>query len=212
MPNNYDASAWFYDALAKLVFGKALVKAQQFLIGDIQPKLNILIVGGGTGWILEELTKVQASSLKITYVEISAKMLALSKKRKFGQNEVAFVHKAIEEYQLSQKYDVILTPFLFDNFSKKRIQLVFDQLHQSLKLDGLWLLCDFQVQENRHQIWQKVLLQTMYLFFGLLCNVETKTLVKMDVYFQHRNYILVKEKTFYQGFIISKVYQKNTKF
>ncbi|MEX8546020.1 MAG: class I SAM-dependent methyltransferase [Mucilaginibacter sp.] len=212
MPNNYDASAWFYDALAQLVFGKALVKAQQFLIKDIQPKTHILIVGGGTGWILEELARIQPCNLKITYVEISAKMLALSRKRNCGQNEVAFVHKAIEEYQLSQKYDVILTPFLFDNFSEKRIQSVFDQLHQCLKLDGWWLLCDFQVQENRHQLWQKVLLQTMYLFFGWLCNVETKTLVKMDVYFQQKNYVLVKEKTFYQGFITSKVYQKSTNF
>ena len=212
MPNNYDASAWFYDALAQLVFGKALVKAQQFLIANIQPKAHILIVGGGTGWILEELTKVQSSSLKITYVEISAKMLALSKKRNCGENEVAFVNKAIEAYQLTQKYDVILTPFLFDNFSEKRIQVVFDQLHQCLKLDGLWMLCDFQVQENRHQIWQKVLLQTMDLFVGLLCNVETKTLVKMDAYFQTKNYVLVKEKTFYQGFIVSKVYQKNAEF
>lgn len=212
MPNNYDAAAWFYDALAKLVFGKALVKSQQFLIRDIKPKSHILIVGGGTGWILEELARIQPGNLKITYVEISAKMLALSKKRNCGQNEVAFVHRAIEEYQLSQKYDVILTPFLFDNFSEKRIHLVFDQLHQSLKSDGLWLLCDFQVQENRHGKWQKVLLQTMYLFFGWLCNVETKNLVKMDIYFQIKNYILVKEKTFYQGFIISKIYQKNTKF
>lgn len=212
MPNNYDASAWFYDALAKLVFGKALVKAQQFLIREIKPKSHILIVGGGTGWILEELACIQPCNLKITYVEISAKMLALSKKRNCRQNEVAFVHKAIEEYQLAQKYDVILTPFLFDNFSEKRIQLVFNQLHASLKLDGLWLLSDFQVQENRHGKWQKVLLQTMYLFFGWLCNVETKTLVKMDIYFQTKNYILVNQKTFYQGFIISKIYQKNTKF
>lgn len=208
MPNNYDAASWFYDALAKLVFGKALIRAQQFLIENLPPKTHILIVGGGTGWILEELAKVQPSSLKITYVEISAKMIALSKKRKFGQNEVAFVHKAIEEYRLTQKYDVILTPFLFDNFWEKSVQLVFDQLHQSLKLYGLWLVCDFQVEENRHQKWQKVLLRSMYLFFGWICNVETKKLVKMDVYFQTKNYTLVKEMAFYKGFIASKVYQK----
>lgn len=212
MPNNYDASAWFYDALAKLVFGNALVKAQRFLIQDIRPNTHILIVGGGTGWILEELADIQPCNLRITYVEISAKMLALSKKRNWGQNEVAFVHKAIEDYQLSQKYDVVLTPFLFDNFSQERISNVFNQLHQSLKPKGFWLLCDFQVQENRHKNWQKVLLQTMYLFFGWICHVETKTLVKMDVYFQTKNYVLVKEKTFYQGFITSKVYQKDTNF
>lgn len=212
MPNNYDAAAWFYDALAKLVFGKALIRAQQFLIKEIRPKTHLLIVGGGTGWILEELAKVHPSSLKITYVEISAKMIALSRKRNFGQNEVFFVQKPIESYQLTQKYDVILTPFLFDNFSVARIQSVFDQLHGSLKSNGLWLLADFQVQKNRQRGWQKLLLKTMYLFFGWLCSVETSKLIEMDTFFNYKNYIKEAENTFYKGFIIAQVYQKNTDF
>jgi ubiquinone/menaquinone biosynthesis C-methylase UbiE len=212
MPNNYDAAAWFYDALAKLVFGNALIRAHQFLIQNIQPETSILIVGGGTGWILEELAKVQSSSLKITYVEISAKMIALSKKRKSGRNEVSFVQKPIEAYQLNQKYDIVLTPFLFDNFSAERIGTVFKQLHSSLKPRGQWLLADFQVQQNRHGNWQKVLLQTMYLFFGWLCGVETRQLIKMEPYFIRENYKLLSEQTFYKGFIIARTYQKSTDF
>ncbi|MVN22936.1 class I SAM-dependent methyltransferase [Mucilaginibacter arboris] len=212
MPNNYDAAAWFYDSLAELVFGKALVNAQRFLVKHIKPKTNILIVGGGTGWILEEIANLQPSTLKITYVEISVKMLALSKKRNCGLNEVNFVNQGIEDYKITQKFDVILTPFLFDNFSEKRIQNVFDQLHPSLKIGGLWLICDFQVEDNYKSIWQKIVLQTMYWFFGWLCEVETNQLIKMNSYFKDKDYILLEEKTFYRGFIISKVYQQSNDF
>lgn len=208
MTNNYDAAAWFYDTLAQLIFGKALLKAQRFLVENIEPQTNILIVGGGTGWVLEEIARVQSPNLRITYVEISGRMIDLSKKRNYLQNEVNFIHAAIEDYKLVQQYDVILTPFLFDNFIERRIQVVFNQLHRSLKPDGLWLLADFQIQNNYKGIWQKTILQTMYLFFGLLCNVETKTLTKMNTFFKAENYTLFEEKTFYQGFIISQVYRK----
>jgi ubiquinone/menaquinone biosynthesis C-methylase UbiE len=212
MPNNYDAAAWFYDSLAQLVFGKALVKAQRFLVKHISAASKVLIVGGGTGWILEEIARVQASTLNITYVEISRRMINLSKNRNYLLNEVSFIHAAIEDCELTQQYDVILTPFLFDNFSEKRILAIFNQLHQSLKPGGLWLLSDFQVQKSQAGIWQKIILKTMYWFFGWLCGVETKKLIKMSPFFEEQNYQLSAEKTFYHGFMISQVYRKPLQF
>ena len=211
MPNNYDAAAWFYDGLAQLVFGKALINAQRFLVKHISAGKKILIVGGGTGWILEEIAAVCPSGLQLVYVEISAKMLHLSKQRNCGENEVKFVHAGIGDYQIEQSFDVILTPFLFDNFAETRIRSVFRQLHLSLKPNGLWLLCDFQVQENFAGLWQKIILQTMYWFFGWLCSVETRKLICMDAFFRAENYRLLSEKTFYRGFVVSQVY-RSTKF
>ena len=212
MPNNYDAAAWFYDGLAQLVFGKALVKAQHFLVKYISAEKNILIVGGGTGWILEEIAKVQSASLKITYVEISAKMLRLSQQKKCGQNEVDFILADIANCHFLKQFDVIITPFLFDNFTEKHIQSVFCQLHQSLKPDGLWLICDFQIEKNHSGLWQKMILQTMYWFFGWLCDVETRKLIEMDTFFMAENYRLLSEKTFYRGFMISQVYRHQPEF
>lgn len=212
MPNNYDAAAWFYDGLSRLVFGDALVRAQRFLVEHIAAEKSVLIVGGGTGWILEEIALLQQASLKIIYVEISAKMMRLSAQRNCGQNEVEFVQLGIEDYAADQQFDVVLTPFLFDNFSEKRVHSVFKQLHQSLKPGGLWLLCDFQVQKNQAGIWQKFILQTMYWFFGWLCNVETKKLISMKPYFDEENYALTVQKTFYSGFIVSQAYRKPVEF
>ena len=71
MASNYDNSAAFYDQLSQMVFGKALIRAQLYLLQQVPPNSTVLIVGGGTGWILEELSNIHYSGLAITYVEIS---------------------------------------------------------------------------------------------------------------------------------------------
>jgi spermidine synthase len=72
MAANFNNSAWFYDGLSRLVYGNALVEAQVYLLQFIRPNSKILIAGGGTGWILEELAKLHPEGLKIAYVEIGA--------------------------------------------------------------------------------------------------------------------------------------------
>ncbi|RZL39782.1 MAG: methyltransferase domain-containing protein [Pedobacter sp.] len=110
--NNYDKIANYYDSLSRLVFGKSQLNAQINQLKNIKKNSSILIVGGGTGWILEEIGKRHPSGLKITYVEISAKMLALSKDRDYGANSVLFIHSSIEDFNLGDHFNIILTPFL----------------------------------------------------------------------------------------------------
>jgi ubiquinone/menaquinone biosynthesis C-methylase UbiE len=205
MPSNYDNSAWFYDSLAKLFYGNALVNAQVYLLQFIKPNSNILIAGGGTGWIMEEIARIHPSGLKITYVEISAKMMALSMKRSIGDNEVIYLNQPIEETDLTPKFDVIITPFLFDNFKEDTLQTVFYHLHQLLKTDGLWLNTDFQLIGKW---WQNILLKTMFLFFKLVCGIETSVLPDIERQFKKHGYEVVAQKNFYGDFISSKVYSQ----
>jgi ubiquinone/menaquinone biosynthesis C-methylase UbiE len=205
MASNYDNSAWFYDSLSKVVYGKALINAQLFLLQYILPNSTILIAGGGTGWILEELTRIHPSGLKITYVEISANMMALSQKRAIGANEVVFIHEAIENVNLSSGFDVIITPFLFDNFTEQTLQKVFQHLHSLLKTGGIWLNTDFQLTGKW---WQNVLLKMMFAFFKLICGIETSALPDVERYFIEYGYNEISQKIFYGEFVISKVLKK----
>ncbi|WP_431293951.1 class I SAM-dependent methyltransferase [Pedobacter sp. P26] len=113
MNNNYDKIANHYDTLSRLVFFKSQVNAQVNQLQYIPKDSSVLIAGGGTGWILEEITKIYPSGLKIVYVEISAKMIALSQKREFKNNQVKFVNLGIEDFSTDTVFDVVLTPFLF---------------------------------------------------------------------------------------------------
>ena len=205
MPANYDNAAWFYDRLAAVFFGDALNGAQQSLLHHIPANAKILIVGGGTGKILEQLVLVHSSGLKITYIEISEKMTAIAQKRNSGNNKVEFIIAPAEEVTLADNYDVIFTGFLFDNFKGETLVRLFNHLNNALKTGGIWLNADFQLTGKW---WQSVLLKSMLTFFRILCGVESKQLPDMDVVFKSAGYELVDKKAFYGGFIASKAYRK----
>ncbi len=205
MAANYNNSAWFYDALSRVVYGRSLVRAQVWLLEYVPENANILIVGGGTGWILEELTRVHPSGLTITYVEVAANMVALSKKRITGNNHVSFITNAIENVVLPMDFDVVITPFLFDNFTEQTLQRVFCHIHKALKPGGIWLNCDFQLTGRW---WQNVLLKTMFVFFRVICKIEASQLPDINTRFEEKNYKMVDEKTFFGKFVLSRVYKK----
>src|ERR1700722_6622951 len=118
MSANFNNSAWFYDALSRVVYGRALMNAQLFLLKCIPAGSKVLIAGGGAGWILEGITHLHPAGLNIIYVEIAPKMMALSEKRNVGGNAVAFINSGIEDVALPIDFDVVITPFLFDNFTQ----------------------------------------------------------------------------------------------
>jgi len=205
MAANYNNAARFYDGLSRVVYGKALVEAQVYLLRYIAPNSNILIVGGGTGWILEEIALIHPSGLHITYVEASDKMLALSQQRKVGNNQVIYINEAIEDVTGLNNFDVIITPFLFDNFTPEKLETVFAHLHPLLKPKGLWLNTDFQLTG---QWWQNVLLKSMLLFFKVLCGVESSKLPDFEKQFELYSYQVISNTTFFGEFIAAKAYRK----
>ena len=210
MGNNYNSIANIYDVLSRVVFGKSIMKAQIFLLKYIPENSKVLIVGGGTGWILSELSKMYEKGIEITYVEKSAKMIALSKQKNIQHNSVEFINAGIEEFLTGKKFDVIFTAFLFDNFLPEKIEFVFSKLNQLLKPNGLWLYADFMNDKMNSKWWQKFLLKTMYLFFKITCHIETQQLINMSAYFSD-GYNKLSEKYYYSNFIKSVVYKKAEK-
>ena len=205
MAANYNNAAWFYDRLSRLVFGNRLLQAQEFLLDYIPANSHVLIAGGGTGKILELLTHRHPAGLTIIYAEVSEKMIALSEKRHTGSHHITFVTGAAEEVQPGFPFDVILAPFLLDNFSDKDLQTFLQQANVHLKPGGLWLCADFQLNGKW---WQPVLLKTMYLFFKLLGCVGVTKLPDIAGAFQGAQHICIAQKNFYGNFIHAAVYKK----
>jgi ubiquinone/menaquinone biosynthesis C-methylase UbiE len=205
MAANYNNSAWFYDSLARLVYGKALVNAQVYLLKHIPSNSKVLIVGGGTGWILDELARIHPSGLQVTYVEIAPNMMALSKKRNVGNNQVTFINDAIENVDLPADFDIALTPFLLDNFTEESLNNVFSSIAVLLKSNALWLNTSFQLTGKW---WQKLLLKSMFIFFKLTCGIEASKLPGIDKCFEDNGFTLVDQQRFFGEFIGARVYQK----
>jgi ubiquinone/menaquinone biosynthesis C-methylase UbiE len=209
MKGNYDNVASFYDKLSSLVFGNAIIEAQKFLIDAIYAGGKLLIVGGGSGLILEEICKKHKRGLSITYVEVSAKMVMFAKQRDCCGNTVFFINEPIQDAPITNLFDIIITPFVFDNFSNETTKVVFEKLNQHLKNGGFWLFADFQLNDNSNY-WQKPLLKLMYTFFRLTCKVEATTLPDTASLFSGHGYKKISSRGFFKNFISAIIYQKPT--
>jgi ubiquinone/menaquinone biosynthesis C-methylase UbiE len=166
---------------------------------------NVLIAGGGTGGILEEIAQIHPSGLTITYVEISAKMMVLSRKRNAGDNKVIYINEPVENLAAETQYDVLITPFLFDNFTEQTLQKVFTHIQAKLKPNGLWLNTDFRLTGKW---WQSFLLRSMILFFRIICRIEAKRLPQIERCFGEHQYKITDQRAFFGEFILSTVYKR----
>lgn len=207
MATDYNSTAWFYDTLSKLVFGQSIVKAQVALLQFIPANSKVLIVGGGTGWILEKIAKTH-SGLEITYAEAAPNMVSLSRKRYSGNNTVIFINKEIEDIILPKRFDVVLTPFFFSNFNEAEVKRLFTHINSQLNPDGIWLNADFQIAGKW---WHKAMLQTMYLFFSLFGAVNNSMFTEVTTEFEKAKYQLINAQTFYGDFITAKAWRKANK-
>jgi ubiquinone/menaquinone biosynthesis C-methylase UbiE len=190
-----------------MIFGRNIEQAQVCMLGYVPKGSSILIVGGGTGWILDKLSERCPQGLRIDYVEVSAQMTALSRKRDCRENIVNFIDMPIEEFISDTSYDVIITPFIFDNFVEEKIKIAFAKLDESLNVNGKWLFADFLYDKAKSPLWQKFLLKVMYFFFRISTGIETQELVNMDKYFSV-SYEVQFEAFHYFKFIRSAVYRK----
>lgn len=205
--NNYDNIAFGYDRLGRLVFGNHIKQSQVCLLPFISPGNTILIVGGGTGWILEEISRIYPSGLHIVYIEASAKMMKLAATKNTGGNTVDFLNTCIEQYQSAATFDIIITAFLFDNFTEATASAIFKQLHALLNEKGKWLFADF-VLNRQSSYFHKLLLKTMYRFFKLVSNVQAEHLADISPLFLQNNYEEIFSRYFYDQFIKSVCWVK----
>jgi ubiquinone/menaquinone biosynthesis C-methylase UbiE len=207
MPANYDKIASIYDLLSRVIFGRHIEQAQVCMLEYIPSGSSILIVGGGTGWILEKISEQYPHGLKIDYVEVSAKMIALSQKRDCKENRVNFITLPVENFMADKDYDIVITPFILDNFSADKMASIFTRLDGQLKVSGKWLYADFVYDKAKSPLWQKLLLKVMYFFFRITSGIETQELINLDRYFKER-YSIEFEASHYFKFIRSIVYRK----
>lgn len=188
-----------------MVYRNTLINAQTHFLHLISANSNILIAGGGTGILLEAISKIHPSGLQITYVELSEKMMVLAKKRDAGSNMVTYINQPVEDAALSANFDIVITSFLLDSLSPANFIKVFAGLNALLKPGGLWLNTDFQLTAKW---WQKPLLKSMYFFFRLIGCVETSELPDMNARFAAEGYQLADRELFFGDFIAARVYLK----
>lgn len=192
-----------YDRLARLVYGKAIREAQRVHLPLLRSARNVLIVGGGTGWLLRDVLELDPA-VRIVYVEASGKMLELSRKciQNTDSNRVTFVHGTELTLEDLPQFDAIIANFYLDLFTSMELSDVLARLKRTLRPNAKMLCTDFV----NNTWWQGALLSIMYRFFRLTTGLQNKQLPAWRSGVEAQGFQRVSSRSFWNGFILSELF------
>lgn len=206
---NYNRTAWWYDAVAGLVYSGRVWRAQNTFIDQIPAGSRVLIVGGGTGRILERLTGRGISH--ITYLEKSDRMLLRAGKRNIKElkDVITWLHGDERKVSSKYSYDAVLTFYLFSNFNQSEAGDLWNRLNQFIKPGGRWLYTDF-IASVRQNWWQNLLSKAMIGLFRIMAGVSVKKIPDRHLFYKKDIYREVNRSTYFGGCIEALILKKNT--
>lgn len=203
MSTGFDRIAPYYDLLARIVFGKSIRRCQIEYLDIIPAEANVLILGGGTGWLLAELLK-ENPTCRVWYVEASIIMLEKAKRRNEELSRVSFIHGT--ERDINQiagvRFDAVFTNFYLDLFTSGSLDAALMNIKRAIRPGGKLLVSEF-VERKR---WQRLLLFVMYRFFRWTCSIEASRLPDWQNALRRNDFKERETKAFFYGFIKSSWY------
>jgi hypothetical protein len=205
--DGFNKVAFAYDALARIFIGKSIQQAQRYFLQEVKQAGQILILGGGTGWILQDIAAVNPRA-KIYYVEASSIMIDKAK-RVSSNNHITFIHGTGIDIPGEIFFDVVITNFYFDLFPKESLKKRVDLIASRLLPKAMLLATDFVITKN---ISHRILLWIMYRFFRMVTRMEARSLPPWEKIVADNGFQVRKSQVFKNGFIKSIVFDsQNTK-
>lgn len=159
---DYNRVAWFYDKLARLIFGDKLEQTKMAHLDQLKPNNKILVVGGGSGNLLRYIDKL-GFNCHVDFVEASQKMLAKAQKITTNNLTVNFYHKDILDHS-GYDYDIIFTNFFFDQFNRSACEDYISYLKTMARPGALLIYADFTLSTR---LPDRLVRYMMYSFFRL---------------------------------------------
>ncbi len=195
--NQFDIVAPVYNLIGRLVFRDLLIESQTFFLDQINRDDQILIIGGGTGKLLDILSKCE----KIDYLEKSKKMIEIAGKRNSANNTV-FIHEDFLKFESTLNYRVVICPFVLDCFDEHNLRLVLTKTKDLLVENGVLIVTDFDHNETN-----ATLSRMMHLFFRIFAQLESQNLKPIHDSILEAGFTVLNEKLFHQNMIFSRVYR-----
>jgi len=194
--SDYNIIAPIYDFLKTLVFGRNILKSQTIHLGGIPSNHRILILGGGTGQVLEYL-----GAQTVDYVESSSRMIHRAEKRKYLV-KAKFLCQQFEDFQSSEKYDVVISNYFLDLFSDLELAAVIEKIKNMIADDGALLVADFK----RTDYWYHHFLEwSMHLFFRQVTGLKRRRLANIEKSLRDQGFTVHQRQLYFGGFIFSSV-------
>jgi len=207
MSANFNRIAPVYDQIASIVYGSNLIEAKEAFLDLIPENASILLMGGGTGGILNDLLE-RKPSVMIDYVEPSEKMIAIAQKKlqeKF-RSRVNFICGDEHQIPSEKTYDVSTSFFVLDCFTQNHAISFSKKITSVLREDGIWLFADFFSTDKS---FHRLLIGFMYRFFKIVSNIETQVLPDYERIFEESSFEINSEKIFMNGLVKSLVLKRS---
>jgi ubiquinone/menaquinone biosynthesis C-methylase UbiE len=198
----FDLLAPIYDSLACLVFGRTIHDSQVWFLDRVAPNSTVLILGGGTGWLLEELLNRCPTAI-VYYIEASSKMIEKSRQRNL-RNSVHFILGTEESIPSDLTFDIVITNFYVDLFPTSSLNKIIKEIHSHTTASSTWVVTDF-VNEKW---WHRWMLKIMYFFFRIVCRIEGSHLPEWPKAIYNQGWKEVDSKRWYRNFIISTIWNR----
>ena len=206
----FDATAWWYDALATAVFGRALRRAQQAALAAGLPAgaPRVLIIGGGTGWVLGQVLQRRPAA-QVLYLEASGRMLGRSRawlQRHAPQHtrQVEFRLGTEQDLLPNERFDAVVTFFFLDLFRPERLHRIAQRLRAAQAPGAAWLLADFGPPRRW---WHRALLGLMYWFFRLTAGIEARQRPPIEAALAAQGLQMTPAERFFGGMVEASVWR-----
>jgi tRNA (cmo5U34)-methyltransferase len=198
--NQFNKVAVVYDWLASIFIGRSIRDAQRFFLNEVADAKQILILGGGTGWILRDIRAINKTS-SVFYVEASSEMIKRATRCDKGSQTV-FLHGTESDVDVTFKFDIVITNFYFDLFSPESLSEKVNLIKSFIADEAKWIATDFaQSKKSSHlrMLW------LMYRFFSWTTNIESSSLPPWEKVLEAAQLEIIRSETFKDGFIRSVV-------
>lgn len=203
--HGFDTIAPMYDRLAGMVYGKSIRAAQLHFLSEIKDRSKVLVLGGGTGWLLLALLE-KTVDCEVWYIDASQTMLELTRKKMVTNPSasVHLIHGTSESIPHDVLFDVVIANFYLDMFSPVSLERILRLIGNALSPRGMLLVSDF----TQGQVWwQRALRFFMYRFFVWTCGIEATHLPDWQGCVNRAGFEAEKAGYFYGSFIQSLLYR-----
>lgn len=200
----FNLLAPIYDGVVFLFFGKSFSRLQQQLFSDLASAEKCLIIGGGSGEVLENAI-LQNLASEYYYAELSDKMIKKTKSRISRLNKsysIAFSNDWTDWDK--ESFDFIILPFVLDCYSETELQSLISDLVSCLSPKGKILFIDFNQEAEfgyEAHFAKAGFISLLYAFFNLTTGISAQKLPAFNRLFRTHGLITEKQILIKKGWI-----------
>jgi SAM-dependent methyltransferase len=216
---NCDFISRWYRWLEYIGFGGALERRRFAFLADVtdsqRDSQRVLVLGEGDGRFLAKFvapgktpqkhpeTTARTPRLSMDYIDLSARMLELARRRA-GTDCVVYHHADALAISLpAAHYDLIVTHFFLDCLSEDEAKSLVEKISASVKPDARWLISEFR----EPTMWTRAIVQILYFFFRVTTGLRTRRLIDHRPLLTRAGFVLEREETERFGLLASELWR-----